>query len=269
MKEITNIEDIKSIALDLLCAVDEFCTQNKIMYSLACGTLIGAIRHKGFIPWDDDVDIYMKRNDYERFVQIFPKVFKEHISLISLERSDNWNSPFAKVYDLKTIVYEGVKYNVHGMGIGIDVFPIDNAPDDDHIWQKYEKKRKLLRDIYMLKSLRWRKERSLGKNLMVNFSSLILSPISYRRLALMLDKYSKRFNKIETNYYAENCMGIPNNRFPKDDFSSTIPHPFEDFSLQVMQGYDDYLRRFYGDYMQLPREEDQVTHHDFKAYWKE
>ena len=268
MRRIESLEEIKEISLGILSAVDEFCVQNGIMYSLACGTLIGAIRHKGFIPWDDDVDIYMLRKDYDLFIEKFPPLYRGHYSTLSIECSQEWNRPYAKIFDARTILVEKIKYNVKGMGVNIDLFPIDNAPDDESLWVSYEKKRKILRNIYTMKVMRWNKDRSSIKNMFVVLCSLFLFPVSSRRIAKIIDNYSKRFNNTATRYYAENCFGMPNARFPQDDFDKTIEVCFENYFFQVMVGYDDYLRRFYGDYMKLPPKEKQVMHHAFEAYWR-
>lgn len=268
MRKTIDTEEFKEISLDVLCAVHEFCEENKIKYSLACGTLIGAIRHKGFIPWDDDIDIYMVRDDYNRFISIFPLLYKEKCSLISLERSSQWNCAFAKVFDSRTIMIEDKRTDIEGLGIGIDVFPIDQAPNDEVAWCQYERKRKILRGLYEMKELRWRKTRSFAKNIFVEFCSLLLLPFSARFWAQRMESFGQKFNGQSTDYYAENCYGMPNNRFPKSDFSHTIDWPFEDKNFKIMVGYDDYLRRFYGDYMQLPPLDKQISHHHYVAYWK-
>jgi lipopolysaccharide cholinephosphotransferase len=268
MKKEIGTEEFKKISLDILLAVHEFCQDNNIKYSLACGTLIGAIRHKGFIPWDDDIDIYIVREDYNRFISIFPQLYKEKFSLISLERSSQWNCAFAKVYDSRTIMIEDKRTDIEGLGIGIDIFPIDQAPDDDEIWCQYEKKRKILRGLYEMKELRWRKTRSFMKNVIVEFCSLFLFPFPARFFASWMSSYGQKYNGQRSDYYAENCYGMPNNRFPKSDFFHTIDWPFENYTFKIMIGYDDYLTRFYGDYMQLPPLEKQSYHHHYVAYWK-
>ena len=261
-------EEFKKISLDVLCAVHEFCQEHNIKYSLACGTLIGAIRHKGYIPWDDDIDIYMIREDYNRFVKLFTELYQGKYALLSFERESSCNIPYAKVYDNRTIYLEDKKYDYEGIGVSIDVFPVDNAPDNINEWKRYERKRVLLRNIYVMKELNWRKNRSFLKNLIVQICSLLLYPVSKKTLAQMLDKYAKKYNKVNTNYYTESCLGKPNGRFLQVDFEKTIDWPFEGKSFKVMAGYDDYLCNFFGKYMQLPPIEEQISHHHFVAYWK-
>ena len=267
-KEI-GFEEFKQISLDILDAVHHFCEEHNIKYSLACGTLIGAIRHKGFIPWDDDIDIYMPRQEYNNFMTLFPDLCEGKYALVAFERNTpGWNYPYAKVYDSRTRYIEDKKYDFYDMGIGIDVFPIDSAPNDEKEWTIYESKRKALRNIYVMKELRWRKGRSLLKNILVQICSLLLYPFSKRKLAMILDKYAQKYNASKTEYCAENCLGKPNARFLYTDFSTIIDSPFENRVFKIMAGYDDYLRSFYGNYMQMPPPEEQVSHHRFTAYWK-
>ena len=268
MKKEIKTEEFKKISLDVLIAVHNFCEHNEIRYSLACGTLIGAIRHKGYIPWDDDIDIYMVREDYNRFISIFPQSYLQKYSLIALENSKEWNCAFAKVYDERTIMIEDKRTDIKNLGIGIDIFPIDFAPDDAEEWNHYERNRKVLRGLYEMKELRWRSTRSFFKNILVEICSLPLLPFSSRFWAERMNSYAQKYNGTESDYYAENCYGLPNNRFPKSDFSHTIDWPFENHFLKIMVGYDDYLRRFYGDYMQLPPIEKQISTHHYVAYWK-
>ena len=269
MRRFIEIEELKDICLDILSAVHTFCEENHIMYSLSCGSLIGAIRHQGYIPWDDDIDIYMLREDYNRFLSLFPEIYKKNYSVISLERSTQWNCPFAKVYDIRTVMEEDKRTEIKGLGIGIDIFPIDNATDDEQCWIKYEKRRRQLIGLYIMKDLQWRKSRSFLKNIFVVLCSFPLLPFSARFFAKIIDNYSQKFNQENSLFYAENCYGHPyNERIPKSDFSHTIDWPFEKHTFKIMNGYDDYLTLFYGDYMQLPPIEERTSHHHFVAYWK-
>lgn len=265
MTPITTTEELKQIGLDCLLAVHCFCEAHHIMYSLACGTLIGAVRHKGFIPWDDDVDIYMLRDDYNRFLSSF----KDDTGIyraISLETSKQWRLPYAKVYDSRTYVIEQANTNSGEMGFGIDVFPIDAAPDSYSEWVRYEKRRVFLQRTFAMKKMVWRKGRSLRKNLFLYAMKTLMLPVSMRRFAEYINRYSQKYNSSPTSYLAENCFGTPNNRFERSNFLGTVELPFENRLLKAMSGYDNYLRAFYGDYMKLPPVEKQVTHHTVDVY---
>ena len=247
-------------------SVHQFCEDHHIMYSLACGTLIGAVRHQGFIPWDDDVDIYMLRNDYNRFLDIYHDE-TGHYQAISLETSKDWKQPYAKVFDTHTLLIEQSNTNVDGVGFGIDVFPIDAAPDSLADWQKYEKRRVLLQRLFGMKKMVWREGRSLAKNIFLYMMKFFLLPFSMRSMAKMIDRYAKKYNDMSTSYLAESCFGNPNNRFAHADFSTSVDIYFQGHQLKAMNGFENYLRAFYGDYMKLPPKEQRITHHAFKVFW--
>lgn len=266
MKQITTTEELKHIGLDILLSVHEFCMRHHIMYSLACGTLIGAVRHKGFIPWDDDVDIYMLRDDYNKFITSFHDI-KGSFRVISLETSKEWCLPYAKVYDTRTLQTELSNINVRGIGFGIDIFPIDAVPDSLSAWKWYEKKRVLLQRIFAIKKLKWREGRSLQENLFLYAIKTFLVPLPIRSLAQFINAYSQKYNNNSTSYLAENCFGNPNNRFSRNNFSHSVDLLFEGQYLKAMNGYDNYLKAFYGNYMELPPVEKRCSHHTFDVYW--
>lgn len=268
MREIKDVEEIKDIQLDVLLKIHEFCVNNDIKYSLADGSLIGAVRHGGFIPWDDDIDICMMRDDYNNFIQLFPFMYKEYVSVISMERDLQWAYPFAKAYDVRTIKREPITNNRPEIGIGIDIFPLDEVPDDEE-WLRYNKTRKRLFLLFRTKALKISKDRTLFKNIIVLIAKILLSPFSHRRLSIIMDQYSKKNNGKGYNKLFECCLGmILKKPFPKSAFDNVIDITFENHRLKVMGGYDQCLRNYYGDYMQLPPIEKRVTHHSFEAFWK-
>ena len=269
MTPISSVEEFKQIQIDILLAVDKFCNEHNIKYSLACGTLLGAIRHKGFIPWDDDIDIYLLREDYNKLVATFPPVLDGKYAINSLERNPQWNRPYAKAYDTRTLEVEAVKNNIEGMGVGIDIFPIDDVPDKESEWLSYDKRRRFLLNCYTLKTLSWRKERSFIKNLFAACVGVLLAPWSFRKLAEIINRYGQIHNKKGYHSVFECCMGhICRHSFNKKDMEEVIDVPFEQYTFKAMKGYDDYLTFTYGDYMQLPPKEKRVSHHAFEAYWK-
>ena len=267
-KEI-QIEELKKIQLDILLSIHNFCEENHIKYSLADGSLLGAIRHQGYIPWDDDIDICLLRDDYERLIKIFPRLYKKSIAMISLERNDQWAHPYAKAYNIHTVQEEDSLNNKPQIGIGIDIFPFDEVPDDEKEWKAYNRKRKLLISLLMLKWMKWRRGRSFGKNVIAILSKLVLFMFSFRQISFWIDGYSKKYNGKGHNHLYENCMGmILNHSFDKAAFDTTVDVSFEGYKVKAMIGYHDCLTNFYGDYMKLPPIEKRVAHHDIKAFWK-
>ena len=157
-------EDKKGISIQILHEVDKFCAKNNIMYSLAYGTLIGAIRHKGFIPWDDDVDIMMLRPDYERFVRGFNHDSSELFSVASFETDKDFQYPMAKVSCNVTLNDE---VGLNRYGYAIDVFAIDKLPESERELNAILKKKRRYWNLFALKTLKWDKDRPLSKNLMM------------------------------------------------------------------------------------------------------
>ncbi len=265
MKEIS-LAEARVIQMTVLDVIHKFCVNNNINYSISCGTLIGAIRHKGYIPWDDDIDIYMLRNDYEMFIKKFPQEMDE-VRVASLETDLKWDRPYANAYNIKTLKIEDA--NVYTIGMGLDIFPIDCVPEDDKEWKKYNKKRMLLQNIFTMKQLKLRSQRSWYKNLIVVFARIPLLLFSTRTIALYIDSYIKQYNADETNYVFESCQGISfTQRFYKADFDEYEDVLFEDRIYKAMKGYKRYLTLAYGNYMELPPVEKRKSTHAFKVYWK-
>ena len=260
-------EEIKIVSLDILQQVHDFCMKNDIKYSLAYGTLLGAVRHKGFIPWDDDIDILMLRPDYERFVKLFNKLSDSTYSVTSYETDAQFRYAFAKIVNNSTIKDE---LGFDKYGIGIDLFPIDKVPNNPNLAYKLFKLHKLYWNLFMLKAMKWDNNRSLSKNLFLIASKVILFFIPYSVIHKMAYKSVAKYSDLKDDYML-GCLSSPygmKDMMPKEIFDSPILLPFEQNQYCCLKEYDRYLSSLYGDYMQLPPEEKRVTHHAFKTFWK-
>lgn len=261
------VDELKRLQTEVLKAIDTFCRKQGITYSLGCGTLLGAIRHKGYIPWDDDIDIYLLRDDFNRLIKEFPEVYNNYFKLISLERDEKWSRPYAKAYDDRTIVVEKAK-NPVTIGVGIDVYPIDDVPDNEEEWLRYNRKRRFYQRINSLMTIRMG-GRSVWKDSLLVFGRLVNLFVSQRRYADFLSKLAQRYNGKGYEHVFECVQGmLQKHKFKKELFSSTIDWPFENEKFKVFKDYHGYLINAYGDYMQLPPEDKRVSHHSFKAMWK-
>lgn len=262
------IEEVKTLQLDVLSAIDEFCGENGIRYSMACGTLLGAVRHKGYIPWDDDIDIYIPREDYKKLITEFPNTYKEKIKLVSLERDSEWDRPYAKAYDDRTVFIENAN-NKKMIGVNIDVYPIDEVPDDNNKWLRYDKKRRFLQTLFMLKLVKMSNSRTLTKNIGVFLAHLLTCCYSSRKFAVKLDKYSQKHNHKGYLRCFECCQGMfQKNPFSKALFENLKYTPFEDRLFMAFEDADCYLKNGFGNYMELPPLEKRISHHSFEAFWK-
>ena len=267
-----SLQEIQKFSLSILKDVHIFCQKNSIKYSLAYGTLIGAIRHKGFIPWDDDVDIIMPRSDYDFFCKTYKS---ERFRLISPLDSDCWIG-FARVCDFNETYAESIcNWCEQNTGIWIDIFPADGVSDNQKEYQKaLTRGRKLwLNQIYC----RYAKHSfSLKHSFIYNFKLLAI------KLATLNGIFLQKFNKLlianaqqcpfgETQHWSQlSCVDqVKNNYQDIDDFKDVVEISFENEVFFAMTGYDNFLRNIYGDYMSLPPLEKRVTvQSDVIFYWK-
>ena len=264
MKQIS-FEESKHIQIKTLEIIDKCCRENGIKYSLTWGTLIGAIRHKGFIPWDDDIDLMMKRDDYERFLRCFNEPYYK---LHYFKKNKFWHQFLTKVTDERTVVV--FNYRKTGtFGLWVSIFPIDNVPDDGiEEWKKRLHKKATL---FRLRTAIWRNDTSLSRNILKMFFRGLLSPFSSYRLGMSVEALLKENNNKQTKQVClwDGGRGVTAFcYFPSELFDYYIETEFEGKNYMVIREYDKFLRDYYGDYMQLPPVESRVPLHDFKAYYR-
>lgn len=263
-----DVNELKKIQLEILQEVHDFCTGNGITYFLSSGTLIGAVRHGGYIPWDDDIDIYMPRTDYDRFIASYNNGDGRNTKVRALTTDRDYYYPYAKVEDTRTRLIEKTDSKLE-IGINIDVFPLDGVPDDQKERVEYFNEIDRLRHMAVLKSVSvdW-KRRGAVKNLILIISKIILAGHSQRRIAEKLDSRLRK-NLLSTEYVCNMPMGNGlKSCFKRKACNSSIAINFEGRQFMTMSGYDEYLTATYGNYMKLPPENQRVSHHAFEAYWK-
>lgn len=266
--KLIGLDEQKVLQMDVLSAIDRFCQENGIRYSLGCGSMLGCARHQGYIPWDDDIDIYMLRDDYNKLVKTFPELYESRYRFVTMERNPKWNRAYGKAFNADTIIKE-VSTETFELGVNIDVFPIDNVPDDESKWLSYNKKRKFLQRIYEMKVTSFRRGRFLGKNLFLAVCKMLLFPFSSRFLAKRIQRMAVRYNSQQTECVFECCQGLFQKRpFHRTLFDNLTYQVFEDRKFMAFTDYDGYLSNGFGDWRKLPPKEKQVSHHAFKAWWK-
>ncbi|MBR4626748.1 MAG: LicD family protein [Ruminococcus sp.] len=254
--------ELKRIQLQILDNVVEYCEKNDIHYWLDSGTLLGAIRHKGYIPWDDDIDIGMLRIDYDKFINGYNQE-KSNYCVHCLENDSDFYLPFAKVYDSTTELYEPDEKGFK-LCINIDIFVFDNAPDDDLMVEKMFNKRDLLRKRFMLYSSNHRPSGVWIIRIIKYMCRYIYRLFPDNSIRKMIDN-SKKYSDTETKRVG-NFIGYSKMVCNKRVFDSYIDVEFEGKQYKAPVGYDEWLRALYGDYMRLPPVEERVSHHKFIAY---
>lgn len=263
--QLTN-EQIKSIQLSILKDIDDFCISNNINYTVFYGTLIGIVRHKGYIPWDDDIDILMTRDNYNTFIQTY-KSNRFRVKCFDLD--SDFLFTFAKVESIDTVLIENKKYKME-LGINVDVFPLDGLPEKGVKHFFHVGIARILYFLINIKQIKDSKKRSLTKRFLLACLQLFLLPFSYKALIKFSLKHSRKY-PLNTSKYGANLSWLA---YGKNDIIEIQKvkvcerKVFENIEVNVTRFYDDILKHIYGNYMELPPVEKRVTHHNFKVFSK-
>ena len=243
------------------------CEKYNLTYCCATGTMIGAVRHNDIIPWDDDVDVFMPRKDYERLLTIAEEIECDGFGLISARNCSSY-ATFAKLYDKRTTLWE-MESIPFVYGVYIDIFPLDETSDKkEEFSKKYHYFRNLFRK-YQISQIKFNFKRfveeiKMGDKKMA--AKEFLSIFIPSRLSSHYRKKIIEFEKEAASGCGEHLVSYygdywDKEYFDKKWFSNYIDMPFSDFKVKVPQGYHDYLTNVYGDYMKFPPVEKRVSHH--------
>jgi len=258
-----SLRDAQMLMVDVLKAVHELCEKHGIKYFLDAGTLIGAVRHKGFIPWDDDVDIGMPREEYNKFLEIAPKELPKHLFLQTFETDEYYNvypTPCKVRYNNTLFLEEGTEENskMHN-GIFIDVFPYDSLPK---LKITYKIQRTLSYNILKsFKRLRDMPEYLSFKNkITFSFYKLVVKMFPNKR-RLQFFNYLVKWNDPKSDYMGYGVDTYWSEYvYKKSDYFDLAKLEFEGQYFYAPKNYDAILTELYGDYMTMPKEEDRVWH---------
>ena len=265
MKQLT-LEEIKDKEYDILVWFHNFCEKNDLKYSLAYGTLIGAVRHKNFIPWDDDIDVCMPRKDYERFLKLSTNDFNINYILLDFERNEKYIYHFAKIYDNRTIIKEETCMEIP-LGVYIDIFPLDKIPNDPLKLKQYVFKMTILQKILFF-SVNKRKSKSIIKNIIKKILFIICNLYGFKRALKKIKKIRKVYDKYPNDCISSITGNIRKEKMPKNSFDNLIKIKFRNDYFYCYKDYHNILKSLYGDYMVLPPKEKRVNH-QMKAFYKE
>lgn len=269
LREIS-LEESKKIQIEIMKSIDSFCRLNGINYSLAAGSAIGAVRHKGFIPWDDDIDIIMMRKDYNVFVSSYKD---DRFSLLHYSTNPTWDWYFSCVEDPRTMAYWG-EMKRSTRGIWVSIFPVDYVPEDDNELNKLVNKiqHQSCKNLFLILKRSYPKAKSsFILNGIKKIGRVLMRPVPYGLFYKKIDEIVAKYLNKHTNRVSSVAGWTFNTIFtyPADCLSEYIDVDFEDMKCMLCKGYDEYLRKQYGDYMVLPPIEEQVPKHEATIYWKD
>ena len=263
------LELYKKKLVEIMEFFDKFCHINNLSYFACSGTAIGAVRHKGFIPWDDDIDLFMPRKDYNFLMENRNELLSKGYAIKNLGDEDYIYS-YAKLYDINTTLIESSLYPNCNIGVYIDIFPLDEVSGTfDQIRdkkQKYTKEYRLFQDTYLSISGRLLLSCAYHCDFKRLKELIIMSFTSNKKKQLIRDN----FCLLESTWAEEkgsllmthSCIySLEKELFPKKWFSEGVYKNFENIKIRISNEYDAYLQQLYGDYMSLPPVEKRVSNH--------
>lgn len=260
----SSIKDLQAKMLEMLLFFDSFCRDNNLKYYLCGGGLIGAIRHHGFIPWDDDIDLFMPRNDYEQLAILWPKkVDKDRYLYCRTDRDHIYHDAGASIRDVNT-----TEINKHSVnddichGIALEIMPIDGCPKSK-IKRGFQLFNAFVFSLFNAQRLPDNKG-IFVRNLASIAYSIVKSPNQRYKIWKRAEQNMTKYKWCDCTEVTELVGSIKGMllRHPKEDFDNVVYKDFEGYKIPVMAGYDRYLHLIWGDYMQLPPVEKRVAKHD-------
>ena len=249
--------------LDTLVYFKEFCDKNNLLFYLCGGCCIGSLRTGGFIPWDDDIDILMPRDDYEKLYKLWDNDKQERFKLLRTDEKIFTGNIFTTIVDTETTCVKANQAHLDiPFGIMMDIFPIDGCPKGK--FKRTMQKRNAM--IYSLFLAQIVPENhggimALGSKFLL---SIVKSPKAREKKWRNAERRMSKYKIADCEYITELCEGVHSMQpeYPKEWFASAVYREFEGLQMPIPVGYDPYLKKAFGDYMKLPPEDKQKPHHD-------
>lgn len=267
MKELLSREECRGIQMDILDQISKLCEKNNITYYLAYGSLLGAVRHKGFIPWDDDIDICLMREEYEKLLKIL-KTQKDipWLGVIDGEVKDYYYT-FAKAVDNRTVAKMEDNYTEHG--IWVDIFPMDGVPENKILCKVFMNICFGMRAVILSMTTDFSGAEKGKKTMVKRILNQVAVILGKKRVYRLYDRLCRRY-PCKTSLYVANLFSAygARDRMKRARIVRSKVYPFEDRQYTGFADYEYYLSNLYGDYMKLPPEEKRRTH-SIQAYRKQ
>lgn len=283
MKEIL-MEEQKQLALEILKSIAEFCDKHALRYYLAYGTMLGAVRHKGFIPWDDDIDIMMPRDDYNKFLNNY-NGYNDIYRVCSIEKDDSYPYTMAKVFDQRTKLKDFTLWKQYPYaGVFVDIFPIDGLPSKTDEQEKLFNHQQFLNLLVHGSCMKYTfslhyadskdsciKIKALSRTILKFAAITLMHPLSTKKLVNKINKEACKYSfETSTNVSVLIDCASGNKReiLPKEIFKNPRLYQFEQYQFKGVSNYDFYLTHLFHNYMEMPPEDRRLPHHNFQVYWR-
>lgn len=263
MKELTSKEH-KETLIKMLDFINKICVKNNINYTLIGGSLIGAVRHKGIIPWDDDIDIGLLHDDYVKLLELLRKNENQEFKLFD-DCVDGYYYPYAKLVSQKTILVEENLKKIENYGAFIDIFEY-NYTHENYKKRKQHYKRIKIKQTLIGGYFNIRKD----KNILRNIRRMVCDLLGIKFILKLYNKEVHRYNEKKTDYLISNWpqYGMQKEIMKREYFEEFMLVKFDGIDAMITKKYDEMLKDAFGDYMTPPPIEKRIAH-NIKVYWRE